>query len=412
MSRLFLFVSVPLALAMLNGCGKKNEYVAPPPPEVSVQQPIVKTVTVYDFFQGRTEPFNRFEVRPRVTGFIEEIHRKDGGFIGVEEKLFSIEKEEFEAAVKRAQGEFDQASAQYDLTVFNFEKRKQASQTGAVSQLDVQTAEAEMKAAEASKKIAKAALDDADRNLGYTDITAPFSGQVSRALVDEGNLVNGNGQQLLATVVQDDPVYVTIEVNERTILSYLPNRQNADRRELAEEAKEEKLVLKFSDGSYYQVEVEVEGEGEEGKLANVLGRFHALGNEVNPGTGTIEVAATFPNPAQKLAAGLSVRLGSPLKLTDAIIIPRAAIQRDLRGEFVLVAGAENKAERRDVQVSRFTLDPSQLQEGEDAPAETVLDYVIVTGQITAEDRIITSNLQRVREDVEVNPTEAEAGKPR
>ena len=170
-------------------------------------------------------------------------------------------------------------------------------------------------------------------------------------------------------------MYVTVDIAERDVLDKLSQRTSAESAEIDKNARDLKLRLKKADGTIYEHP----------------GQFHSIDNQVDSGTGTIEVTAIFPNPDGAMAAGLSVRLGIPVQNEPAVMIPAAAIQRDLLGTYVFVIGEGAVAERRGVEVSRF-------DQG---------DLALIDSGLTAEDRVVVSNLQRVREGLEVNPTELE-----
>ncbi len=358
-----------LALASLVSCGEENAYVAPPPPEVDVQPPLVTTVTVYRSFNARTDAFETYEARTRITGFIESIEFEDGEYVEEGQTLFKIDPIQFDAEVTKATGERDKAQAQLELSKTNFEKRRDASVSGAISKIDVATAEAEMNVAAAELEIKKAALLDAKTEQSYTEIKTKISGWVSRTKVDRGNLVSGTEGTLLATVVRDDPLYAIFDVNEREILDRLPQR-TAD---APAEPEEKRLRLVTTDGRRHSEK----------------GSFHSISNEIDADTGTIQVITQFENPKRTLAAGLSVKVERPLEKTDAVLIPRAVIQGDIGGSYVLVLGEGNVATRRGVEISEFTLG----------------DLAIIASGLSAEDRVIVNNLQRVRDGVVVNPQE-------
>ena len=145
---------------------------------------------------------------------------------------------------------------------------------------------------------------------------------------------------------------------------------------MGEEAKKMPLQLRKADGTTY----------------DLAGKFDSVDNEFDAGTGTIRVITEFPNPDGALAAGLSIRLRVPEELESAVIIPAAAIQRDLLGTYVFVLGEGNKAARQNVEVSAFSVDGFAR-------------YSIIESGLTAESRVIVSNLQRVRPDAELAPTE-------
>jgi multidrug efflux system membrane fusion protein len=362
-----------LALAAV-GCGERNTYVQPPPPEVEVVNPIVGTVAVPVQAPGRTRAFARAEIRARVPGFLGEPEFQPGNFVKKDQVLYHIEPDEFQAAVQAAQGQRDAAEAGLGIAQTNFEKRENASKSGSVSKIDVATAKAERDAAKASVDIAQAALEDAKRALDYTEVKSPIVGRVSQTLVDVGNLVGADGPTLLTTVIQDDPIYVDFEANERAILQFLPTRPGADREGYDEKFKAFVVRLTLSDGSDFPI----------------TGNLDFLDNQVNPETGTIKVRAVFKNPDGAMAAGMFVRIEMDEDVENAIQVPAIAIQRDLGGVYVVIVGADNVAERRPIEESRHSL-------GEN---------VVLTSGLKAEDRVIVTNLQKARPGVPVVVVEA------
>jgi len=366
--------SLPIALAALVcliSCGEENAYVPPPPPPVDVQPPLVQTVTVYKSFSARTDAFETYEARTRVTGFIESIEFEDGKYVEEGAVLFKIDPIQFDAEVTKATGERDKAQAQLALAKTNFEKRRDASISGAISKLEVAAAEAEMNVAAADLEIKKAALLDAETEQSYTVIKTKISGWVSRTKVDRGNLVSGTEGTLLATVVRDDPLYAIFDVSEREILDRLPMRTPGEPD--GEGAAEKRFRLVTTDGRLYPE----------------AGSFHSMANEIDPGTGTIQVITLFDNPGRTLAAGLSVKVERPIENPDAVLIPRAVIQGDIGGSYVFVLGEGNTATRRTVEISEFTLG----------------DLAIISSGLGAGDRVVVNNLQRVRDGLVVNPKE-------
>jgi RND family efflux transporter MFP subunit len=369
-------ISLGISLGIFaTACGEKNTFVPPPPLEVEVITPQVGPVTVYLEMPGRTVSFARAEVRARVKGFLKEVKFKPGSSVKAGDPLFMIEPEQFLAGLETAKGQESKARADLEIATTNFEKRKQASASGAVSQIDVAAAEAEMKAAAAAVKIAEAAVRDAERDLSYTAITSPMDGRVSKSEVDVGNLVGADGATLLTTVVQDHPIYVEFEVNERDILKELPKRRLMDETGTPTRGKIP-VRLTLSDGAVYPVE----------------GRIDFLDNAVDPNTGTIRARAVFENPDGALASGLFVRVGIPVPRlaaaeAQAIRVPAEVVQRDLGGSYVLVAGEGGRVERRPVETTGF-------RDGN--------DQILASGLTTA-DQLIVTHLQKIRAGAVVIP---------
>lgn len=385
-----------LSLGIFAGCGQKNTFEAPPPPEVDVQKPIIEDTTVWMEFPGRTQAYRRVEIRARVQGFLESREFQPGQFVEKDQILFKIESKQFDAAVAAAEGNLAKANADFEIAKTNARRRRDAFEKNqAISEIEALSAEAEQLAAEAAVRIAQAALDDAKRDLSYTQIVSPVAGRVSRDLVDQGNLVGADGPTLLTTVIQDDPVYFNFEANERTILPYLKNRPTQERPGIkdnkvrggdSEESsdgggvKRAALQLTLSDGSVYPLP----------------GTFDFIDNAVDPESGTIRVRAVFQNPDGALADGLFGRIGIPETIPNAVLVPRATVQRDLGGSFVLVVDPENKVVRRVVIPSSFAVEESRIIEGFSEETGTGLK---------PDDRIVVSNLQRARPGIVVAPTE-------
>jgi len=367
--------SLASVLLLSFGCAKKNEFQAPPPPEVTVQNPIQQDVTIYNGFPGRLVAHDQVEIRARVKGFLKSVDFVDGQHVKKGDLLFTIEPEEYQAAAKSAEAKLDQAKASKKLADATLQRTRKAYKTKAVSELDVLSAEAKMQSAEASMMEAQAALDNAKLSLSYTEIKAPINGRLARRTLSVGNLVGDNGSSLLTTLVVEAPIDVYFNVDERAMIPFL--QDGVRNKKPGEAVPPVKLELA------------------NGLIHNEEGIVDYADPEVDPDTGTLRVRAVFANQSVTLLPGLYGKILIPNNIKAAILVPDLTIQRDMGGPYVLVVTAENKVERRSIK-----------------PGPLVDANRIVKEGLSAEDRVIVEGLQRARPGIAVRiakatPTQAQ-----
>ena len=360
-----------LPLVFLAGCDR-NTYVAPPPPDVTVQYPVQQDVTVFQSFPGTIQAVDQVDIRARVSGFLKEVHFRDGQTVQEGDLLFTIEQDMYASALQAAEAALAQARAADQLAGAAYERKRQAAETGAVSELDLLTAEAEKNSAEAAVQAAEATVAAAQLDLSYTEVAAPVTGRIGRRLVSIGNLVGGAEATRLATVVVQHPLHVYFNIDERTALRLFELGSKQD----APGARTEELFLELADGSRFE---------------------HAARPEyVDPtfdvATGTLAVRAIVDNPDGRIAPGMFTRVLVPVQVEDAVLVPEIAIQRDLQGPFLLVVDDEDM-----VSAAHVELGPQVLR-----------DRVVREG-VGPDDRIIVQGLQRARPGIKVNAGEAVPG---
>lgn len=346
------------------GCAKRNEFQAPPAPEVTVQNPEQKDVTIYAGFPGRLVAHDDVEIRARIKGFLKSIDFIDGQRVEKGDLLFTIEPEEYEAAVKSAEARLAQAQATRKLADATLKRIQQAYKTKAVAELDVLSAEAEMQSAEASVMEAQAALDNAKLNLSYTKIKAPIAGRLARRTLSVGNLVGDGTSTLLTSLVVESPIDVFFNIDERTIAPFKREGIRADNTG----KKIPPVKLEMADGVLHIED----------------GRVNYTDPEIDPDTGTLRARAVFANKDLHLLPGMYGKILLPKNIKNAILVPDLAIQRDMSGAYVLVVTAENKVESRYIKRGALVDSNRIIKEG-----------------LAADERVIVEGIQRARPGIEV-----------
>src|SRR3979411_1275135 len=219
--RLLIIIMAILA-GISAGCSSSAQPQAPAPAEGSVAEVICKQLGDSDEFTGRLEPVNSVEVRPRVSGYLQSVHFKEGAVVRQGELLFQIDPRPFQAEVDRLKGDPSQARAQRSRAQSDFERAERLHNNDGMSAEEYDRRAAVRNEAEAKIASTEAALRGAELNLEFTRVTAPITGRVGRAEITEGNLVESGAAQVtpLTPLVSLDPIYVYFDVDEQTYLKY------------------------------------------------------------------------------------------------------------------------------------------------------------------------------------------------
>ena len=356
-----------LALAPLAACDQAAETqtiaaAAAPPPAVTVITVQPTEITPSVEFNGRVVAVDTVDLRARVTGFLEQRRFEEGADVAAGDLLFVLEKDQYQAVVAQRQAELASAEANRVNTAAQLTRGEELVKNGNIPKSEVDLRRAEDQMAAASIQEAQAALRQAQINLGYTEIRAPLAGRIGRSDFSVGNLV-GPDSGVLATIVSQDPIYVTFPVTQRELLAHRG------------ESGEPVVKVTLADGTLYKH----------------VGKLNFRDVRVDPGTDTLTVRAELPNPDRTLVdgqfVGVRVERGEP-KLVLAV--PQAAVQVNQAGPYVLVVGNDDKVEARRVKLGAL---------------EGV--QVVVEGGLNEGERVIVEGIQKVRPGMAVAVTASE-----
>jgi membrane fusion protein (multidrug efflux system) len=270
----------------------------------------LRPITQAAEFVGRVEAIERVEIRARVTGFLQEILFKDGDFVKQGDVLYRVEKDSFDAAVQQAHGALLEAQGNFANAAAQLARTAELVKTNAAARAQLDERTAAQTRAQGEVVIAAANLKTATINLGYTEITAPISGEVGRTAITRGNVV-GPDTGPLTVITSRDPMYVTFPVSQRMFLTLEKERQ-ALHADLT-------VRLRFSDNSTY----------------NQTGKIDYIDVTVARATDTVTVRATIANPGSMLIDGQLVRVSVEAKKPlEKVLVPQAALIVDQKGTYV------------------------------------------------------------------------------
>jgi len=370
-------------IPVLAACDEANDYVQPPPPKVTVAQPLVREVIDYLEFTGTTETVARVEIQARVPGILRAMTFQPGTRVDKGDPLFEIDPSEYDAEVAYAKAELASAKARGTETKKTVKRAADLIKRGNVSQAKLDEAQADALAAEAEILSAQAKLTQAKIRLGYTKITAPIDGRVGRNKADIGNLVGEGEATVLTEITQFDPIHVYFEISERDLLRLLERFRAL--------AKEKGVDPRRQSSERVGLPVFAALSNEEDYVHE--GVIDYSESTVDSETGTLQLRGKFANPGglPKFLPGLFVRLRLPIaKRPDMALVSERAIGTDQGGPFLLVVTAEKVVEKRPVRLGHLEDGLRVIEEG------------VKGGEL-----VVVNGLQRARPGAKVDPKEAD-----
>jgi RND family efflux transporter MFP subunit len=355
-----------VALVLLAACGQAsaNTNTAPPPPAVTVAKPLTELVPQFSEHAGRFVATKEVDVRPRISGFLQEVHFREGDTVEKGQLLFVIDPAPFQAEADRSRAQLNQAESSVGLAVNQLSRAETLFKAGAMSAEEYDRRKEAVAGARATRDAARAALRTNQLSLDYTRVYAPISGRISDTSIDPGNLVQ-SGESVLTRIVSLDPIHFEFAAAEG-LLSGAGGPRLAGNEEVA---------------------VKLEGEND----FLHIGKLDFLDNAIDPSTGTIRGRAMFVNDGS-FTPGQYGRLRVLTPATQpSVLVPEKAISTDQSRKYVLVVNAQNVVEYRAV-----TLGPSH---GE---------LRVVSDGLKGDERVVVNGLQRAFPGAPVTPETAQA----
>ena len=351
-------------LLLLSGCKKGQGRETSSPPTVEVVDVIKKDVPVYSEWIASTDGFVNATIRAQIQGYLTKQNYKEGDLVKKGQILFEIDPRPFEAVLEQAKGQLAQEQARWETAKANLERIKPLAEQRAVSMKDLDDAIGAEQATRASVISAQAVVNKAQVDLSFTKITSPIDGIAGIAKAQMGNLVGPGSIEELTTVSTVDPIKVYIPMSEQEYLRNIQNGRGHTQRMMP-------LDLILAGGSVHQ---------HKGVLA-------FADRQVDVKTGTIKVAALFPNPGNVLRPGQFARVrAQTMTKKGALLVPQRAVT-ELQGSYqVAVVGADNKVDIRPVKV-----------------AERVDNLWVIDEGLKLGERVVAEGIQKIKQGMDVNP---------
>ena len=362
------FQTLTLGVMFLGAQVASAQEQSAPPPKVVISAAFSKELLSETTFVGRGEAAAKTDLVARVTGIVTEIVAEEGALVKTGDVIFRIEPDTYEAEVAGQKAAVTRAEANVKLAEIELVRKTELLRRESIAESEKDIAEANASVAEADLSAALAALKNAELNLERTEITAPFDGRIGRSTISLGALVSPSTGPL-ATLVQESPTYVTFSLSEPQLLGVL-ERLDKGVDDLVTDGESPNVFVKLPNGT----------------LLEEPGQIDFIAHQITSSPGAISMRAEFETSRRMILDGgfISVVIEA-LEPTLSVLIPQNAVQRDQRGDFVLVVTDQQLVEQRYVVLG----------------TQEETDVVVVEGLREGES-VIVEGLQRVRPGVEVH----------
>lgn len=363
---------LPVAALAVVGCERSQSEVQrpkPPPPTVTVAQPLKRLVANEEEQVGRFVAVDAVEIKAKVSGYLQAVHFRDGQIVEKGQKLFTIDRRPFEISLEQARANLRQAESNLVLAESDLARAKELVMGASITQQVMDQRAAARRSAEASVMAQKAAVRQAELDLEFTELTAPVTGRIGDNRVSVGNLVTAAtsaNSSVLATIQSIDPIRFEFTLDES---AYLRLQRWSGVGKTAGAGLTVKLKL-IDEKDFVHT-----------------GRMDFIDNAISRTSGSIRARAQFPNPDGLLTPGLfgriRIEIGEP---EQALLIPEAAIGSEQARKIVMVVGADNVVKPKYVTLGR-----------------TVDGLRVVRDGLGSSDRVIIEGLMQARPGMTVTP---------
>jgi len=368
MYKSFLLGGISLAtMALLCGCGGSDTKAsqAPPPAPVTAVKALSEDVPDYRYYPGITQAVLQADIVARVSGYLEERNFVEGEHVEAGQRLYLIQQAEYQADLVQAQAQLADTMAQAEFARYTLEQTRSAFEGGAATVYELDQASAQFKESMAQVESARAQLMNAELNLSYTDVVAPFEGRMGQTHVNVGNLVGPSSNTTLGTLVMLDPMRVVFEPAGSELVHF----------------------LKADSSGTVPVQVTINEAG--GSKVVFNGSLDLVNNKVTQSTSTFLARAVFANPDEYVLPGLYVSIRVRLDtIKGAVMLPDAAFRSTPTSQYVYVVDSKNTLQRRTVKTGNLYNGLRQVTSG-----LKVGDVVVVEG-----------NPMFVKQGAQVKPT--------
>ena len=361
----------------ISSCGGKDEKsaqaaaAASGPQAYPVFEVNTQSTTLDSDYPATIEGIQNIDIRPKVDGFIESIYVDEGAIVRKGQLLFAINAPQYEQLVRTANAAISSAEADVNAAQLQVNKTKPLVEKDIISKYELESAQLTLQSKKAMLAQAKATLVNAKVNLGYTKITSPVDGVVGAIPYKTGSLVSGTTAQPLTTVSNTAKVYAYFSLNEKQLLDFSTTYKG---KTLSEQMKNIPAVgLVLADGSTYAQN----------------GKIESINSQINRGTGSVSLRATFPNPTSILKNGASATVRIPQHVNDVILIPQKSTT-DLQGKkFVYILGDSAKVVNTPIEIMKIAAGK----------------FYVVTKGLKPGDKVVLEGFQSLRDGTKIKPEE-------